>query len=157
MEAQITRRNGIKKDKSRITSEKKRSPKKKNVRKPFFKFYKVFKNDTVVTEVSANDLRPFGDALLQIKALCCTNNSHCPAFTVSQDEPAFCGFLSQIDAMEYAKAGALKYISELIDEGDAGKERLLQYREEHYDDLNFNLTDRHIRQIEMELYMHSAA
>ncbi|HVV54714.1 MAG TPA: hypothetical protein VHC47_05300 [Mucilaginibacter sp.] len=157
MEAQITRRKRIKEDKNRIISGKKRSPKKKNVRKPFYKFYKVFKNDTAVIEVSVTDLRPFGDTFLQIKAACCLNRSHCTAFSVPQDEPAFCGFVSRIDAMEYAKAGALKYISELIDEGDAGRERLLLYREAHYDDLNFNLTDRHIRQIEMELNMHSAA
>jgi hypothetical protein len=60
----------------------------------------------------------------------------------------FHGFLSRIRAMEYAKAGALKYISKLIDDGERGYDLLIKYREAHYEDLNINLTDKNIRKLE---------
>ncbi|WP_208394820.1 hypothetical protein [Mucilaginibacter gilvus] len=43
------------------------------------------------------------------------------------------------EAKEMAKAGALKYIDELIGQGESGLGTVLQYRMYHYEDLNINL------------------
>lgn len=75
--------------------------------------------------------------------------SFCP-FCLLADEFKYTGFLSEIKALEYAKAGALKYIGELIEGGDATYKLLLQYRETHHDDLNINLTEKNIRQHELK-------
>jgi hypothetical protein len=121
----------------------------KSIKKPFFKFYKVLKNDTAVVEVSANDFKPFDAVYSEIKTNCVLNTGQCPFFSLPADEFMFCGFLSEIKAMEHAKAGALKYIAKLIEGGDATYNLLLEYREAHYDDLNIHLTEKNIRQLEL--------
>lgn len=123
----------------------------KGVRKPYNKFYKVFKNETSVTEVLTNDFKTFQATYREIKIACLLNSGQHPAFFLPADDVMFCGFTSRIRAMEYAKAGALKYISKLIDDGDEGYPLLLKYREDHYEDLNINLTDRNIKKIEWAL------
>jgi hypothetical protein len=120
----------------------------KNVRKPWSKFYKVFKNDTSIIMVSANDFKVFQPTLLKIKAACAANSREHPAFPLPDEGLIFYGYLSQITAMEHAKAGALKYISKLIDEGEKSHQLLLEYREAHYDDLNINLIEGNIRRME---------
>ena len=121
------------------------------VRKPYFKFYKVNKNETSVTEVLINDFKPFQPAYHAIKIACILHSRQHTAFFLPGDEAMFYGFTCLIKAMEHAKAGALKYISKLIDDGDEGYPLLLKYREDHYEDLNINLTDRNIKEIEWTL------
>jgi len=123
----------------------------KKIRKPYLKFYKVFKNDTSVTGIFTNDFKPFKPTLVKIKAACALHSKAHPALFILNDEFMFYGFLSRIRAMEFAKAMALKYINKLIDSGEKGYQLLIKYREDHYDDLNINLTDRNIRKIEREL------
>jgi hypothetical protein len=120
-----------------------------NTKNAYFKFYKVYKNDTVITAVSTNDFKTFKPTLVKIKAACALHLKEHPALFLPTDELSFRGFISKIKAMEFAKAGALKYISKLIDEGEKSNELLLKYRLDHYDDLNINLTDRNIRKLEL--------
>ena len=126
----------------------KKNPISKSVKKPYYKFYKVFKNETSVTAVFVNDFKTFKPTFLKIKTACALSSAQHPAFCLPADDYMFHGFLSRIRAMEYAKAGALKYISKLIDDGEKGYELLLKYRDEHYEDLNINLTDKNIRKLE---------
>ena len=121
----------------------------KKIKKPFFKFYKVFKNDTSVVEVSANDFKSFDAAYSKIKAACVLNSRRWPVFSLPADEFMYCGFLSEIKAMKYARAGALKHIAKLIEGGDATYNLLLEYRETHYDDLNIHLTEKNITELEL--------
>ena len=123
----------------------------KSSRKPYFKFYKVLKNDTAVIEVSTNDFKSFEPAYLKIKTACSLHSAVCPSLSLRNDDGVFFGFLSRIIAMEHAKAGALAYIGKLIEEGEKSRDLLLKYRENHYDDLNYNLTDRNIKNIELAL------
>jgi len=119
----------------------------KKIYKPYYKFYTVYKNETAVTQVSTNDFKPFQPACLKIKAACRTNSKKHPAFSNPVDDPMANRFISRVKAMEFAKAGALKYISRLIDEGEKGFNLLIAYREAHYEDLNFNLTEKNISNI----------
>jgi hypothetical protein len=123
----------------------------KNKKKPYFKFYKVFKNDTSVSEVSTNDVKPFAPSYRKIKSACSLHSAECPAFSIRNNDGVFYGFLSRVAAMEHAKAGALAYIGKLIGEGEKSRDLLLKYREDHYEDLNFNLTDRNIKNIELAI------
>jgi hypothetical protein len=119
----------------------------KKARKPYFKFYKVFKNETLVTEVFSNDFKKFQPAYIKIKIACALHSWQRRAFSLPADDAMFYGFTSRVRAMEFAKARALKYISKLIDKGDEGYNLLIKYREDHYEDLNVNLTDRNIRKV----------
>jgi hypothetical protein len=118
------------------------------IKKAYYKYYKVFKNDTTVKEVFTGDFKIFQPTLQKIKAAIGLNLGIYPVFSLLDDNLMFYGFLSQVKAMEFAKAGALKYISKLIDEGEKSYDLLIKYRETHYDDLNINLTDRNIKRIE---------
>jgi hypothetical protein len=120
-------------------------------RKHWYKYYKVYKNDTSVIEMFINDFKPFNSTLVKIKAACALRSGKYPGLFLPDDNFMFCGFLSKIKTMEYAKAGALNYIAELIAAGEPAANKLMEYREAHYDDLNFNLTERNIRQFEMAL------
>jgi hypothetical protein len=120
----------------------------KSVKKPYYKFYKVFKNDTSVTEVFTDDFKPVESTRFKIEVALALHSREHPAFHLPDDEFMFNGFLSRTKAMRYAKAGALKYITKLIDDGEKSYDLLLKYREEHYDDLNINLTDKNIRRLE---------
>lgn len=124
-------------------------------RKPYCKFYKVDNNDTVVTEVSVNDFKVFTPDYLKIKTACALHSLACPAFFLPDSGQMFYGALSRIKAMEHAKAGALKYIAKLIEGGELSYGLLLKYREDHYDDLNINLTERNIRKLEMAAGIYS--
>ena len=70
-------------------------------------------------------------------------------FKLPPDDAMFTGYADKAHAMEMAKAGALKYIDVLISEGSKGIEKLKQYREDHYEDLNTNLLDANIRKAEI--------
>lgn len=112
--------------------------------KPYYKFYRVYKNETAVQQVSTNDFKAFCLTYIKIKAACSSNSRENPAFSISDVDSMACRFISQVKAMEFAKAGALKYISQLIDEGEESFDLLIAYREAHYEDLNINLTEKNI-------------
>ncbi len=123
----------------------------RGLRKPYFKFYRVFKNETLITEVVTDVFKPFQPTHREIKIACILHSRQHPAFFLPGDDAMFYGFTNLVKAMEHAKAGALKYISKLIDDGGEGYPLLLKYREDHYEDLNINLTDRNIKTIEWTL------
>ncbi|MBC7915823.1 MAG: hypothetical protein H7Y07_17070 [Pyrinomonadaceae bacterium] len=116
-----------------------------NIKKSnFFKFYRVFKNDTLVTEVSVNDFKPAKKWKVKNGADL-DNVILKPVYFLPKDGKMFYGYASKGHAMEMAKAGALKYIGMLISQAEKGISQLKQYRIDHYDDLNINLLDANIR------------
>jgi hypothetical protein len=127
----------------------------KNHRKPYCKFYKVINNDTAVAEVFTSDFKVFGPDYLKIKTACNLHSMGCLAFSLPDKSEMFYGSLSRIKAMEHAKADALKYITKLIEGGESSYDLLLKYRQDHYDDLNVNLTDRNIRKLEIAMGIYS--
>jgi hypothetical protein len=65
----------------------------------------------------------------------------------------FYGYLNKAIAMEKAKAGALVYINQMVKEVERGIQKLEQYRNDHYDDLNVNLLDANINKIKRQMNM----
>ncbi|WP_207423295.1 hypothetical protein [Desertivirga brevis] len=110
----------------------------------FFKYYRVYKNRTEVAEVSVNDFhRPIPKG--KERSLGSTSY-HLPS-----DNMMYYEYTGIVGAMERAKSGALKYITALIKEGEAGVARLLQYRVDNYENLNVSLVESNIRRIEKEI------
>jgi len=105
-------------------------------KKNYNRYFRFLKNDTVIDEVSTNDFKPF-KAKLPLA----------PSNSLAITDPVYYGFLSRARAMEMAKAGALEYMETLINKGSSGMEALLKYREDHYEDLNENLTYANIEAI----------
>jgi hypothetical protein len=62
------------------------------------------------------------------------------------------GYIDRATAMEKAKSGALSYINQMIGELDRGIQKLVKYRNDHYDDLNINLLDSNIQRLKREIY-----
>lgn len=108
----------------------------------FIKFYRVFEHDTSVTEILSNDFRHV--ASRRFDAASST------LYSLPTDGTMFYGYADKPHAMEMAKAGALKYIDMLIDQGDKSAAKLQQYRYDHYADLNINLVETNIQEIEQE-------
>ncbi len=93
------------------------------------------KNDTAVTEIPVNDFKPI---------------SAKPSGALALDRDSL--LFSDIgQAMEKAKDGARAYIAQLIEKGAEGLPELLQYRMDHYEDLNINLVDANIQKEECEM------
>jgi len=103
----------------------------------YSRYYRFLRNDTAVSQVSTNDFRPF----IKFQPNAATT------YSLVINEPFYYGFLSRTRAMEMAKAGALEYMETLLDKGRSGMEALLKYREDHYEDLNQNLTYDNIQAI----------
>ena len=101
-----------------------------------FCYYRVFRNDTAVKAISFNDFKPV------------RLNGSKPNFSLVADGEMYLEYESEVCAMEKAKEGALKYIECLIKQGAESRERLYQYRYDHYEDLNINLLDARIRTLE---------
>ncbi|MEJ6980868.1 hypothetical protein WG906_10430 [Pedobacter sp. P351] len=120
-------------------------------KKNFFKYYRVFKNDTSVTEVSDNDFKPFKKRWIIKSPVNALKASPLNWYSLPVDAAMFYGYTNIIHAMEMAKAGALKHIEGLISQNAHGVTELKQYRIDHYDDLNVNLLDGNIRKLEKEL------
>jgi hypothetical protein len=125
-------------------------------RNNFIKYYRVFKNDTLVTEVSANDFMPL-DAL-RFKAGWLAANPVDPLATVEpayyrlpEDSSMFYGYTNEFIAMRRAKSGALAYLEVMIKEVERGIFKLKQYRSAHYESLNVVLLDANIRRLEDEM------
>jgi hypothetical protein len=116
----------------------------KMVKNNYARYFRVFKNDTVVTEISTNDfrrlkLRPVKENWLIGDTTEVLGTIAGRLYTLPVNSPLFYGYATRSKAMEMAKAGALNYIDKLIDEGASGEETLLQYRRDHYEDLRINL------------------
>jgi hypothetical protein len=107
----------------------------------YFRYFRVFHNDTVVTEISTNDFHPL--KLMQA-------NQGQVTYSLPINERLFYGYLTQAKAMEMAKAGALKHINSLIDEGKPGEKALYKYRFDHFQDLTVNLVEGNIQEVEDE-------
>jgi hypothetical protein len=111
-------------------------------RLPFFKYFRVNKYDTAVSEVSVIRLKPLkwhngaGTSL---------------SWGLPPDTEMFYGYTGLITALEKAKAGALQYINSLIQKGESGLPDLLKYRIDHYEDLWINLIDTNIKNVEENL------
>lgn len=67
------------------------------------------------------------------------------------EEERFADYPGLVTALEKAKAGALAHIDSLISQGEAGLPELLQYRMDHYEDLNVNLTAANISRIAQQV------
>jgi len=101
----------------------------------YLRYFRVFKNDTVVTEISTNDFIPVKRELITGKEI---------TYTFPINEPLFYGYLDRAKAMEMAKAGALEHINSLIAMGEDGELALYEYRFHHYQDLTINLAEANI-------------
>jgi len=114
------------------------------VKNSYARYFRVFKNDTVVTEISTNDfrrlkLRPVKENWLIGDTTEVLGTIAGMPYALPVNSPLFYGYATRSKAMEMAEAGALNYIDKLINEGAAGEETLLQYRRDHYEDLRINL------------------
>ena len=108
-------------------------------RNNYSRYFRVFHNDTNVTEISTNDFR-------------CVNlqQANFKHIIYSRHKPLFYGYLTQAKAMEMAKVGALAHINALIAMGKDGELALYEYRFHHYQDLTVNLIEANILEIEDE-------
>jgi len=101
----------------------------------YYKYFRVFKNDTAVTEISTNDFITVKQKLITAQEV---------TYTFPINEPLFYGYLDREKAMEMAKAGALEHINSLIAMGKDGELALYEYRFHHYQDLTVNLVEENI-------------
>jgi len=65
----------------------------------------------------------------------------------------FRAYTDRAMAMENAKSGALAYIQKMIMDVELGIAKLITYRNEHHEDLNFNLIDANIRKFKRQMYI----
>ena len=107
----------------------------------YIRYYRVFKDDTTVTEISINNF-------LRIRLI--PKNNNYPEFQLSAHGHLYYGYISKAKAMEMAKAGVFQHISLLLALGNEGKQGLLQYRFNHFQDLTVNLVDANIKNIDLE-------
>jgi len=123
----------------------------------FLKYYRVFKNETAVTEVLTNDFIPAKKFQLKNGQSidCLITNRELQSMNVRyelpNDDVMFYGYIRKIRAMEKAKAGALLHINKMIAEITLGIEKLKSYRSDHYQDLNVSLLDGNIRKLEQQM------
>jgi hypothetical protein len=110
-------------------------------RNNYSRYFRVFHNDTTVTEISTNDFRRV--------RLQPANFEH---IVYSLPKPLFYGYLTEAKAMEMAKAGALEHINALIAMGKDGELALYEYRFHHYQDLTVNLIEANILESEDETF-----
>lgn len=127
-------------------------------RNNYIKYYRVFKNQTAVTEISTNDFKPshfirfkrglplaFSEKDMAVFLAFC--------YSLPADQEMYYGYTSKTRAMEKAKEGALTYINRMIDEVVQGIKKLKDYRSEHHPDLNITLLDANIRKLEREMHI----
>lgn len=122
----------------------------------FIKYYRVYKNDTVVTEVFVNDFKPvlarrFKRGILINDAKEEREVIPCLEYSLLSGEGMFYGYLDKATAMEKAKAGALAHINQMTKDAELAINKLTQYRADHYDDLNVNLLDANIQRIKRQI------
>jgi hypothetical protein len=102
----------------------------------YCRYFRVFKNDTVVTEISTNDFIPVKPKLI---------NGQKVTYTLPINEHMFYGYFNLIKAKEMAKKGALEHINSLIAKGKDGELALYEYRFHHFQDLTVNLVEANIQ------------
>jgi hypothetical protein len=107
----------------------------------YTRYFRVFKDDTSVTEISTNDFLP-------VKPNPANDDS--PVYQLPVNERLYYGYLTKAKAMEMAKGGALEHINLLLDQNESGEKELYQYRFDHFQDLTVNLVEANIEQIESE-------
>lgn len=115
-------------------------------RKPehiYYHYYRVDQHDTAIRQISVNDFRPVR-----------TGRITGPLF-LQPGSPTYWLFTDIGRAMEKAKAEAQAYIGQLIARGEEGGSELLQYRIDHYEDLNINLVETNVEKQEREMLGHS--
>lgn len=122
------------------------------------KYYRVFKNETAVTEISTNDFKPVpagrfkhGTSLLPPTDANVANVY--PGYSLPGDSEMFYGYASKTMAMRKAKAGALLHINRMIEEVVQGIQKLKDYRNAHHEDLNTTLLEGNIRALERQMYI----
>jgi len=123
----------------------------------YIKFYRVFKNETDVTEISVNNFIPVAPRkvnkdLAEKGAIDANCSFPYVQYSLPSDEKMYYGYMDKATAMEKAKSGALFHINQMIAELDLGIKRLVEYRNDHYDDLNINLLDSNTQRIKREIY-----
>ncbi|TDQ11235.1 hypothetical protein [Pedobacter metabolipauper] len=96
--------------------------------KQILKYYRVDRYDTTIIEISIDDFKE--------------------AKKNKDQKSPYRVYAGLILALENAKADALTFINELVRKGEDGLPELLQYRIDHYEDLNINLIEANIRKIE---------
>jgi hypothetical protein len=114
----------------------------------FTKYFRVYKNDTKVTEVSTNDFVPL--TTKHFKAgwnigppvdVLCSIPSY---YSLPADDAMYYGYSSKIKALEMAKVGAIRHINVMLKAGLRRNAELMQYRSDHYTDLNVTLREANI-------------
>lgn len=117
----------------------------------FTKYYRVYKNDTKVTEVSTNDFVPLTAKLFKagytygppVDVLCAIPSYYC----LPADDAMYYGYSTEIKAMEMAKAAAIRHINVMLKAGLSRNTELMQYRSDHYIDLNVTLREANIHRL----------
>jgi hypothetical protein len=105
------------------------------------KFFRVYLHETSISEMPANDF----------KRTAAFSKDVTPTYSLPSDTDMFYDYPGIVQAMEGAKTGAISHINKLLKKAGDGAEELFQYRYDHYNDLNFNLTESNIRKVESEL------
>lgn len=121
--------------------------------KSYNRYYRVVKNDTCVTEQSANDFtrvctKPYSIIWTNSHPVKVYHSLAKQAYSLYPLNPTYHDYVDKVMAMEKAKEGALKHISSLISEAELAISTLQKYRIDHYEDLNTNLIDSQIRKLE---------
>lgn len=104
-------------------------------------YFRVYLHQTSISEVPANDFKRTASYVKDSGAV----------YSLPIESKMFSDYTGIVEAMERAKVGAISQIDKLIGKGEGGTEELYQYRNDHYNDLNFNLIDANIRKVESEL------
>lgn len=110
---------------------------------PIFRYYRVYQNQTAVTEVSVNDFRTVPKMSPEFGGI----------YSLPNEKGLFRDYVDRAEAMEQAKIGALAYINEMISDVERAIARLVRYRDDHHEDLNFNLLDANIRKFKRQMYI----
>ncbi len=116
----------------------------------YSRYFRVFINDTIVTQVSTNDfhtpnLKPFKGNWLKCETGEVFSAIAAVPYTLPTDGTLFYGYSTHAKAMEMAKAGALEHINTLIAMGKDGELALYEYRFHHFQDLTVNLVEANIQ------------
>lgn len=124
-------------------------------RNNFTRYYRVYKNSTTVTEVSANDFRPLN--IIDPKTsrwtgplvdVLCSIPSY---YSLPPDHMMYYGYTCKAKAMEMARASARKYIELKINDIEKGIGQLKQYRLDRNADINITLLDANVRRLKNQI------
>lgn len=110
----------------------------KNKIRSFTRYYRVWPNDTAVIPV----------AVVTFPIIAHQPNA---TYRLLHRNEQFMMYSGLVTALAKAKVGALAFIEHLNRKGEAGFPELLQYRIDHYEDLNVNLVDADIRRVEQQI------